>query len=344
MPGFPAHRVEPLAAVVLSVLSAGCLNNPADHPYQGEYAAEMQLVWEAFDSLYVGFAQRDLDWDEMGEYYLSRAAGAEDHWEAWSLMAEMLGILEDPGVIMYNPSWDTTLVHWEPESFTNVDYDVLMEALEPDGFRWVQEGIWGYAVHGPDSIPVLVVAQWSGLFSVPQYDLFLDTYGDAPAMIIDARLCGAGDIVSARNLARNHLEQTRVVYYQQRRAPGEGHAMAPPEPVDLYYRYGYEGPTAVLIGQGNRGAGDYFAAMMTTIPHVTLMGDTTLGACSGYGYRQLPEGWLYSVPDITLLRLDTTFVEGSGIAPNIYVEATQEDFAAGVDPVLEHALEWAESQ
>jgi C-terminal processing protease CtpA/Prc len=44
-------------------------------------------------------------------------------------------------------------------------------------------------------------------------------------------------------------------------------------------------------------------------------------------------------PSRTILRPDLTYIEDAGIPPDVYVEATEADFAGGIDPVLEYAFE-----
>jgi len=111
-------------------------------------------------------------------------------------------------------------------------------------------------------------------------------------------------------------------------------------PHELHPRVWHFGnPVVVLAGNENGGASEVFVCDMAELPQVTIMGDTTLGAMDWpAGYWELPDNWFVTVPARTVLRPDTTFIEGAGIAPDIYVEATEEDFAAGVDPVLETAF------
>ena len=98
-------------------------------------------------------------------------------------------------------------------------------------------------------------------------------------------------------------------------------------------------PIVLLTGELKTGASEVFICEMAELPHVTVMGDSTTGAVDWpVVYWELPENWNVSCPARTVLRPDSTIIEGFGIIPDIYVEATEADFAMGVDPVLERAF------
>ncbi|MBN1434682.1 hypothetical protein JW921_07980, partial [Candidatus Fermentibacterales bacterium] len=78
---------------------------------------------------------------------------------------------------------------------------------------------------------------------------------------------------------------------------------------------------------------------MAELPQVELVGDTTLGAANGPPVAWLlPESWYATCPERTVLRPDTAVIESHGIPPGVVVDASEEDFQNGVDPVLEHAF------
>ncbi len=45
------------------------------------------------------------------------------------------------------------------------------------------------------------------------------------------------------------------------------------------------------------------------------------------------------IPKTTIYLRDGNWLEGNGMAPDIFVETTPADLAAGTDPVFEYALE-----
>ena len=84
-----------------------------------------------------------------------------------------------------------------------------------------------------------------------------------------------------------------------------------------------------------------FISAMGEIPTVTVIGDTTGGSTGNPEFFPLRDGWSYAVPRWMAYTADLRVIEWNGIPPDILVPVTREDFAAGRDPVLEFALEWA---
>ncbi len=78
---------------------------------------------------------------------------------------------------------------------------------------------------------------------------------------------------------------------------------------------------------------------MKTQQHVTVIGDTTAGFASSAVSFNLTEGWSIEIPDMVTYSLDGTLLFNFGIAPDILIPVSEADFASGVDPVLDAALE-----
>jgi C-terminal processing protease CtpA/Prc len=105
----------------------------------------------------------------------------------------------------------------------------------------------------------------------------------------------------------------------------------------------YTNRVAVLINGASLSSGELFPEVMSQLPNITIVGDTTAGA--GCNTRQvspgdllLPSGKLIHIPTGCLLRYDGIPWETIGIAPDITVEQPEADFARGVDTQLEFAI------
>ena len=69
------------------------------------------------------------------------------------------------------------------------------------------------------------------------------------------------------------------------------------------------------------------------------VGDTTTGAFSDAVTRQLPNGWLYSISVGDYRDAENRSFESIGLAPDILVENSAADLAAGEDKMLEAAIQ-----
>ena len=56
-------------------------------------------------------------------------------------------------------------------------------------------------------------------------------------------------------------------------------------------------PIALLTNDRTVSAGDGMAMLMHTLPQVRLIGENTEGSFDMMRFRQLPNGWFYSVPE-----------------------------------------------
>jgi hypothetical protein len=319
----------------------GCIDNPAENPSPDPFVSEYRLIWDLFDSRYVGFMLKGTDWNQVYQQFLPEAEETESREEMTALAVEMLSILEDRQIVLYDPAW-LPLATWNQEFFTNCDSALLMDYLSPYGFQWMQQDIWGYCLAGGDSIPYFVFADWNPELNLSLLDNVLFPLKDSPAIILDARLCGGGSREPGINVARRFVDQQRTGFLTQRRAGPEGFELTEPEPYILIPRGWHAGGTlVVLAGQRNAAAAEVFLSCVGALPQAVIMGDTTMGSSNWpVEVWELPEGWHVSVPGDTFLLPDSSVIEGAGIIPDQVVEASGADFSAGVDPVLEYAFQW----
>jgi hypothetical protein len=325
---------------LLLLLLCGCIDSPATTEPPGQYASEFQLIWDLFDSEYVGFEVKGIDWDAIYDQYGPLADTVTSREGMTTLTLSMLGTLHDYHVRLIDPSFSQILTY-SPDILHNYDMDVLMAYLEPWGFEWMQDSTWGYCLAGPDSIPYFVITSWSSEFNISLFDDLLQPALGRPGLIIDVRMNPGGSEAAVDNMVRRFVDELRVGYLWQERIGAGIHDLTPPEPHELHPRAWFFGnPVIVLAGQMNADASEEFVCDMAELPLVAVIGDTTLGAMDWpAGYWQLPDNWYVTCPSRTVLRPDTIYIEDAGIPPDVYVEATEADFAAGIDPVLEYAFE-----
>ncbi len=81
---------------------------------------------------------------------------------------------------------------------------------------------------------------------------------------------------------------------------------------------------------------------LINFPNVVLVGDTTGGSVSALSNVEIADLWYTQVVQKTILTYQKHWIEGAGIPPDFYVKSTESDFAAGIDPVLDFALELLE--
>ncbi|MBD3368750.1 hypothetical protein GF402_00115 [Candidatus Fermentibacteria bacterium] len=341
-------RSWPTLAVAIILAQCCCLDDPVDFTEPNRYRSQFELLWETFDREYIGFIFVDVDWEASYSRYSEMADTVTCRGGLVSVLTEMLSPLEDGHIYLYEPSggyhYPCSIAYHQ-----NYDMGVLWNnyLVEPDSF-WVVDEVWGGCALG-DSIPYVMFTYWDDSYYIGDLDDFLDRFPNAPAAIFDIRMNDGGDITAAKFGAREFCTDHVTGFYKIYREGPEHDDLSPPRAykVERYYK-AWERPVALLVGERCQSTAEAFACMMDQMPQVTIIGDTTRGQVnelSGESMHQLGDYVYYWTPDWTIATAsDTSWVQGVGVPPHIFVQATEEDFEAGVDPVLDYALQWAGEQ
>ena len=162
-------------------------------------------------------------------------------------------------------------------------------------------------------------------------------------MIIDIRLLYSCSNNDARMVARRFADKSRLVFYEQHREGPEHDDLSIPWPRFCAPRGDWtfdNAPVVVLSGGYNQDNATLFCQWIRQFPHVTVIGDTTgIVNSDSSGYFTLLFDDAMKLPSKVYLNLDLECLRYVHPAPDVYVQATEADFAAGIDPVFEYALE-----
>jgi C-terminal processing protease CtpA/Prc len=77
---------------------------------------------------------------------------------------------------------------------------------------------------------------------------------------------------------------------------------------------------------------------MRTLPHVTVIGDTTGGASGNPATYGLGNGWQFTVPRWIEYTPERLPIEGRGVAPHIAIRWTPGDYSDERDPLIDAAV------
>ena len=97
-------------------------------------------------------------------------------------------------------------------------------------------------------------------------------------------------------------------------------------------------PVVVLIGRQTYSAANFCSAFLSTLPNVTLIGDTTGGGGGVPVSFELPNGWKFRLSATRTYLPDGTDIE-AGVEPDIFQATGYAEAAEGKDAILERALE-----
>jgi len=328
--------------IISLLLFTGCFHNPTATNQVGDQYQLFAMVWEDYEANYPEFTLKGVNWKEVFFRYspLAEEAATTENL-VMDVLLPMLSELKDAHIWFINPSGNQVRT-FLPDIYMNFDWEVLFDNyLVPAGFTgWT--GDVGYC--DPAILPYLAISQWTLDINMLGIENFLALVADEPAIILDVRFNGGGNNTFTGAVAGYFTNQTINAWYvRYRNGPGYDdiyHSLIRTFPdEDLYY----EGVVYLLIGNSSASSTEDFALYMMNLENVVMVGDTTMGVGSCPNPVELNDGW--TVNTIEWSSRDANFqpVEDHGIAPDIYVEATDEDFAQGIDPVLEYAIDLVNS-
>jgi len=163
------------------------------------------------------------------------------------------------------------------------------------------------------------------------------------ALVIDVRINFGGDDPYGLEIASRLANTEYLAYTKQARADAIDHDRWTPGDASVIRpssRPGFRGPVVELTGPLTISAGETFTqALMGRTPHVTRIGENTQGVYSDVLVRNLPNGWIFGLPNEVYRTPEGSTFDGPGISPDLEAPVfAAGDVAAGKDPGLEQAL------
>ncbi|MBN1434630.1 hypothetical protein JW921_07710 [Candidatus Fermentibacterales bacterium] len=331
-----------LAPVLAVLLVSACLEDPVGVTPSSPQSSVFLTVWEEFEQYYPEFTSKGIDWELCYGKYLPMAEQAGTDEELMlGVVLPMLAELRDCHVWMTSPT-DDFYYTWEPEIEENFDIVLLLNRyLFPNGFTGWDRGV-GYCM--PDRLPYLSINIWVADLNLERIDEFIELAKDCPAIILDVRMNPGGNNILCGEAAGRFAGETVLGWFARfRNGPDYDDCeyyevlTSPEGPAE------YSGTVILLIGEYSASSSEDFACSMMNLPNVVMIGDTTMGAgCCPYWVR-LPNRWEVTAVSWSTRTADDVPVEWLGIAPDIYVEATEEHFGQGFDPVMVYAMDMVEN-
>lgn len=304
------------------------LNNPE---------ALFEELWSTFDEQYAPFDKRNVDWAEQYALYRPMVGPNTNDSELFDVFKKMLSTLNDGHVQMVAPNenWFFSNSYYqykfEDELFNLNLIEGNYLTTEPKkmaenhlSLGWI--GDIGY-VH----------AKW--IFTFEYTNDILDYFADAKGLIIDLRHNGGGDFTWVYSRFGRFTEEKRYTHRSKsKNGPGKD------DYTDWHewhvYPDGefYDKPLVLLTDRYTMSAAERAVMAFKTLPNLVHMGDTTNGSQSTMVPRELPNGWIYTVSTQQIEFFDGKSYEGIGLIPDVVVENTAEEMAAGKDKALEAAI------
>ncbi len=316
------------------MILASCHDEPpvrSDTP-RGNFEA----LWTIMDEHYAFFADKQVDWNEVGDRYREKLTDGMTNQELFDLCSDMLKELRD-GHTNLIASHDVSR-YWIWEQYP-VNYDERLIDEHYLNFNYRRATGMKYALLD-NNFGYLRYESFASNIGEGNLDLVLNHLATADGLIIDVRSNGGGYLTNVETLVGRFIdERTLVGSIQHKTGPGHNDFS---EPFDYYFEptknhIHYQKPVVVLANRGSFSATNNFVSIMKHLPQVTVVGDTT-GGGSGLPFTsELPNGWSVRFSSCPVRDVDGRVTE-HGVAPDVRVDLTADDTAHGRDTMMETAF------
>lgn len=332
------HIAAFAAAAAISASLGGCHSIES---WENDYYGNFDALWTILDEHYCFFESKNIDWKATGERY---RAAIDPEWNDKQFFfhcAAMLDELKDG---------HTNLISW-----FNVSYYRNWWSDYPQNFnlRLIQEHYLDFNYFSGGGIIYKLLEErkvgymYYSSFSASFGDAFLDemlySMRECDGLIIDVRDNGGGDMTNVERLVSRFIKDRICAgYISHKTGPGHNDFS---EPYAYYYdpasdHVRWLKPVIVLANRSTFSAANNFVSIMKELPHVAVVGAETGGGSGMPFSSELPCGWAVRFSGSPVYDSEMKLTEhGVSPTPGGEIAMTAEDESAGIDTILEFAID-----
>lgn len=331
-------RVASLLTMLVSVLVAtSCITEEvAPNTIRGNFDA----LWQTLDERYCFFdlkaTEYGLDWNEVYTRYQPKLAEQKTLWDYFNLLEDVVCELRDGHVNIISSLGTARYGEWfdnYPANFA----DTLERKYLGRTTDYVTTGGLKYRVLA-DSIAYVRCPSFDVSFGDGNLHVMMLTLAPCKGMILDIRSNGGGRLTSAEKLASVFIDEKTLGGYMAHKT-GKGHNdFSQPEAIEIEPFGGrrWTKPLVVLTNRRTYSAANAFVMYVKGLPGVTIVGDKTGGGSGMPLTSELPCGWTLRFSACPMYDRQMALTE-EGIAPDVKVDITSDDYRRDIDTIIETA-------
>ena len=326
--------------LILIFLCIGCSRTITNSVPENTPESNFEYLWQEYDRLYAAFELKGVDWDSVYAIYRPQVTSQTTDEDLFLILSNMLATLRDGHVNLYTPLGNYSYTGWWDQYPRNYDsellriqYGIVKRTNNPIQYRLLDEQI-GY-VH------ISSFRDFSGGNWGRDIEIALREMGNIQGLIVDVRNNGGGNDRNAKDIAGRFTNERRLYRHVQWRSGPNRTDFTPFLAVHFEPKGNitFTRPIVLLTSRRVFSAAESFVLMMRTLPHVTVVGDTTGGGSGNPVRRELPNGWTYRVPRWLEFTPNFESFEGVGLAPDVRVSTPDALLESGTDRIFETAIE-----
>ena len=279
-------------ATIFSVL-AFALTSCHDTPeYKNDIKGNFDALWDIVDSRYCFFEEKEIDWKETGRKYREQIKDETNEIDLFFICSAMLDELRDGHVNLVSKFNTSYYRKWWTDYPQDFDLRTLQEHYLK--FEWLSTSGITYK-QLPGEIAYMRYPSFSYPIGETSLDYVLAILHKSRGLIIDIRDNGGGALTNIKTLVSRFIDKKILGGYIIHKT-GPGHSdFSKPYPIEYkpadQGRIKWEGPIVLLTNRSCFSAANDFAAVMKSLPNVTIVGAKTGGGGGLPFSSELPIGW-----------------------------------------------------
>jgi carboxyl-terminal processing protease len=346
------------AVFIMVVLLNGCIDSILDPKYGNNPVDIFEYLWDETDRCYALFDVKGVDW--QGEYNSHRPSISDsmNEDELWLELTGMLSVLNDNHVYLMAPGREVFMAGslyrrpaFPDSAFENYKRDVLAlhnlaeasyleNVVHPHHDNRIVYGTVRTALAPGKLIGYIYLGEITDTIQ-DGFSKAMTALAHTDGIIIDLRFNEGGESFYAQDIA-SYFTRSKILYMTSRTRNGPRHDdFASPRYWYLEPKKNpYTAPVAVLQNAYTHSAACNLTLGLRVLPQVRLIGENTSGAYSNTLWRELPNGWVFSLSTFLMEDANGVCWEGIGTPPDIVSVNTLAQINGGTDTVLETGINW----
>lgn len=170
-------------------------------------------------------------------------------------------------------------------------------------------------------------------------DQVIDELKSFDKLVMDIRFNQGGADMLSLEIAGRFADQKRLAWTKKAKW---GTGFTPEQNVYLTPKgkSQFNKPIILITSIGTASAAETFTLAMNTLPYVQIIGDRTHGIFSDALYKQLPNGWIFTLSNEVHLDPQGAKLEGKGVTPDVMIPMfSNSDLDNGIDTPIETAIQ-----
>ena len=321
---------------VTSLLCACITEDLPDNTRRGNFEA----LWKTLDQRYCFFDYKKetygLDWNEVYERYAPAFNEGMSDRQLFEVLANMTYELRDGHVNLYASHNSARYGAWFDDYPANYSDSLERIYLGRSEDYEIASGL-KYKILD-DHIGYVRCSSFQYGFGNGNLHEMLRTLALFDGLIIDVRHNGGGLLTAAEKLASifTNTEYT-AGYISHKTGPGHSDFSTPMSiRIAPFEGLRWQKPAVILTNRKTYSAANAFVLFLKNRPNITIIGDKTGGGSGMPFTSELPNGWTLRFSACPMFDSNMQQTE-LGIDPDIKVDITDEDYAKGIDTIIEAA-------